>query len=141
MQADRRKLNSRLGNCRGAVLVEFVLVFFIIALILFTIVDVGLMLNRRFVLVSAAREGSRIAAVEGGATAAVYDRINVQLEAGGIDHRRVGVDVQPQKAGYGRAITVDLSYDHFFITPMVRRFASDSIEINVSFITRSENVK
>ena len=141
MLAGNRTVKTCLGNKKGAVMVEFVLVFFLIALILFSIVDFGLMLNKRFVIVSAAREGSRMAAVEGGATAAVYDRINVQLEKGGIDHRMVRTEIHPKKAGYGSAISVDLTYDHYFITPMVRRFADQKLEINVSFVTRSENVK
>jgi hypothetical protein len=130
-----------LRSRQGAVMVEFIMVFFIIALILFTIVDLGLMLNKRFVLVSAAREGSRIAAVEGGATGAVYDRINMQLEMGGIDHRMVDVNINPKKAGYGSAISVDLGYEHHFITPVIRKFTDGGIEILVSFVTRSENVK
>ncbi len=141
MQGGRILRMPDLHDRKGAVMVEFVLVFFIIALILFTIVDFGLMLNKRFILVSAAREGSRIAAVDGGATAAVYDRINVQLELGGIDHRMVRIDINPKKAGYGSAITIDLSYDHYFITPMIQKFTGGGLEILVSFVTRSENVK
>lgn len=122
-------------------MVEFVLVFFLLMIIMFTIIDFGIMLNRRLIVASAAREGSRIAAVEGGAKEAVFNRIEEQLAAGGIESRLIDIDIHPQKAAYSDPIKVEISYNHEFITPLVRRFAGSHILIQVGFVTRSENVK
>jgi hypothetical protein len=110
-------------------------------LLFFSIIDCGIMMNKRIILSSAAREGGRLAAIEGGATPIVYERIINTLEKNGFSYDDVAVDIHPKKAGYGSPIKVKLMYVHEFITPMIRRLARGNINLEVEFTTRSENVK
>lgn len=53
---------QRLGNDRGVALVEFALIFPILALLLFGMISAGLALNTKQEMTSATREGARYAA-------------------------------------------------------------------------------
>lgn len=126
---------------RGAALVEFVLVAGLLFLIIFAALDLGLMLNARLVVASAARAGARYAAVEGGATAAVTERIEGQLRLGNIDPDLAEIEIRPRRAAYGSTLRVSISYDYPLITPVVRAVVGPRIPLKSQVVTRSEKVQ
>lgn len=77
-----QRLRQRLGDERGAELVEFAMVMPILLVIFAGIVDFGLMLQRSEVITNAAREGARIAVLPGYGQADVVARVNAYLEEG-----------------------------------------------------------
>lgn len=134
-----RRLPRRLPlQHRGSAAVEFALVGPLVIMLLFGIAEVGLMLNAQLVLNHAAREGARRAAVDGGATAEVYSKIENCVRLGSIDPDDVDVYISPFSAGYGHTIRLRLSYEYPFKTPVLRAIAGSRVPLRAEVITRSE---
>jgi len=72
-------IRRRLTCDRGAELIEFAIVTPLLLLLLFGIADFGLMFQRYEVLTNAAREGARVAALPGYASADVSNRVTQYL--------------------------------------------------------------
>ncbi len=125
----------------GAAMVEFVIVVALLVTILFALVDFGLLLNAKLVLVAAAREGARRAAIEGGATPAVYDRIRQQLSLGRIDPAAADIGITPKTATYGTAITVRIAYAYVPMFPVLRGVMGASVPLEAATISRSEKIR
>ena len=103
-----RSLGCRLfRQSEGQAIAEFSLVVFILVLVLFSILEVGLLLNDKMVLMSAAREVARVCAVEGGKTQNALNRLRELLTADGIDPDTVTTSIRPTQAIYGTTIYVD----------------------------------
>ncbi len=126
---------------RGAAAAEFSLVAGLMITLMFGIIDFGLAMNAQLILSAAAREGARRAAVDGGDTRAVRERINQQLGLGRIDPARAEVSVSPRTAAYGSPIQVELAYPYTFVTPVGRSLASGGIRIRAGAVTRSEKLR
>lgn len=94
-----------LRNDDGQALVEFSLVVFLLVVILFSILEGGLLINAKTVLTSAARETARVCAVEGGRTPGALQRLSDSLASGGIDPDEVTALISPGQAIYGTTIT------------------------------------
>ncbi len=129
-----------LGEQRGAVIAEFALVFGILFLLLMLCLEVGLMVEAQLVLSSAAREGGRQAAVDGGWSTAVGDRIEEISAMGGLDVEELHINVQPNRAVYGRPIDVCLTYPYRIRTEMLRRVAPSVVDLRAEVVTRSERL-
>ncbi len=83
------RIRSRLAReDSGQAIAEFSLVIFLLVLVLFAILEVGL-LNDKMVLMSTAREVARVCAVEGGKTQNALNRLRELLTADGIDLARL----------------------------------------------------
>jgi hypothetical protein len=89
----------------------------------------------------AAREGLRRAAIEGGATAVVYEQLNNQLRLGALDVDRAQIVVKPKHASYGTQITVSISYDFRPVTPMMRALFGEDIPLRTELVGRSERLR
>jgi len=126
---------------RGAALVEFVLVSGLLFLFLFGTVELALVLDAKLVLSQAAREGARRAAIEGGATKAVYERIGRQLDLGGIDPESVEVEIVPWAVSYGHTIRVSLIHSYPLRLPVVRSLVGPEVVLRAEVISRSERVR
>jgi Flp pilus assembly protein TadG len=74
----------RLACDEGAELIEFALVFPLLLLLMFGIMDFGLLLQRSETVTNAAREGARIAVLPGYAQADVEARVTQYLAAAGL---------------------------------------------------------
>lgn len=122
-------------------MVEFVIVVSLLVTLLFALVDFGLLLDAKLVLAAAAREGARRAAIEGGATPAVYDRIKEQLSLGRIDPAAAVIDIKPKTASYGTAITVKISYGYRPMFPALRGVMGASVPLEATTISRSEKIR
>ena len=125
----------------GAAMLEFVLVAGMTMLLLFAIVDFGFAMNAQLVIASAAREGARRAAIDGGASEQARRRIREHLALGRIDPDKAEITINPPKAGYGGTVTVFVSYQYPFITPMIRSLGGDSLRLKAGASSRSEKVR
>ena len=141
LRKGKNPLGSRLlRETKGQAVAEFSLVVFLLVLVLFTILEIGLLLNDKMVLMSAAREVARICAVEGGRTPGATERLMDLLWAGGIDPAAVNTSIRPTQAIYGTTIYVDLSYDYVVKSPVVRSISGSVIPVSARAVTRSEFV-
>jgi len=129
------------GRESGAVLVEFALVASLLIFLLLGLLEAGLLMNSRLVLVQAAREGARLAAVAGGLTTKVERSIREQLELSLLPVEDVAIEIKPKRAAYGRPIRVSLSYDYHFSTPLFKAALGYRLPVTVTFVTRSEKVR
>jgi len=108
--------------------------------VLFSMLEIGLLLNDRMVLMSAAREVARVCAVEGGKTAGALARLNELLMSAGIGPSSVAASIWPTQAIYGTTIHVELSYSYEVKTPVFRTLAGATIPVSAKVVTRSEFV-
>lgn len=126
---------------RGSALAEFMLVFMLVVTLFFAMFEFGLVLNSRLVLLAACRDGARRAAVEGGATAAVGERIRNQLGLGYLNPDLATVTIEPQTASYGTPIAVSIEYPYRFTTPVIRSLFGGQFRLKVTITSRSEHVR
>lgn len=125
---------------RGQAVAEFALVVGLLALLLFSLLDVGLALNAKLVLTSVARETARLAAIQGGRTAQVVERMRESLALAGINPDEVEWVIRPGQAIYGTRITVTLRYRYKLKMPLVAAISGGDIPIRAEVVTRSEYV-
>ena len=106
---------------RGAELVEFALVFPLLLLVLFGIMDFGLLFQRYETVTNAAREGARIAVLPGYAQADVQARVNQYLAVAGLTATPTVAYTAPQALPVGGAcvtitgVTVGYPHQYLFI--------------------------
>jgi Flp pilus assembly protein TadG len=124
----------------GQAIAEFVLVLFALILVLFAILELGLMLNAKLALASAAREIARICAVEGGYVGKAIQRADSVIESAGLEADRIDLAVVPKQAIYGTDINVSLSYDYRVKSPVVSVIAGPTVTLRAKAVTRSEFV-
>ena len=113
----------RLRCDRGAEIVEFALIFPLLLLVMFGIVDFGFLFQRYEVLTNAAREGARVAALPGYAQADVEARVRQYLTASSMTATPTfsAVILEKVKVGAGGTppcITltgITVTYQHQFI--------------------------
>ncbi len=125
----------------GTAAMEFALVFGVVALLLLSIIEFGLMLNAKILISTAAREGARKAAVDGGESAAAVGRIREIMEAGSLRRERTRVDISPKEAAFGSTIVVRVSYTYEFSSPLVAGVVGKAMDLNAEVVTRSERVR
>jgi TadE-like protein len=125
------KLRQARDRDQGSAAVEFILVLPVLLLILFSIVDFGLMLHAKLQLAEAAREGVRAAALvgvdEGEQTInEVFGPMASDLEPYDID----GCD----GATPGQDASVTLTYHFEFVTPLaaIAGFGGDDGDIELT---------
>jgi len=103
------------GDDRGAAAVEFALVFPLLVVLLFGIVEFGSIYNAQVMITGAAREGARTMAVTGSAASA---RTAVIDATGGLAPALVAADitVSPAACTSTTDVEVTISYDKPFLT-------------------------
>jgi len=117
------------ASSRGQTLVEFALVFPIIVILLFGIIDFGLMLNHRITLEHAVREGARYAAVHDGCTD-IQDRTKERAGGAIPDRNTVSVSYEQNPAPDGSTVKVSAPFDWQF--PLMSRFGVGAIHGHAS---------
>lgn len=125
----------------GAALVEFSLVAGLLVFLLLAIIELSLLLNAQLVLSAAAREGARLAAVDGGATAAVARRIEEALRLGRVDPRQAEVRVAPRRSRYGGTVRVSIRYPYPLMTAAIRAVAGDRVWLAAAAVARGERLR
>jgi Flp pilus assembly protein TadG len=134
------RVQQMLAEETGQAVAEFSMVVFLLVLILFSILETGLLLNEKLVLTSAAREVARVCAVEGGKTQGALSRLEELLTLSGIEPSRVSADITPNQAIYGTTIRVSLEYDYEVLSPVVSSVIGGTITLTAKAVTRSEFV-
>lgn len=122
-------------------MVEFVLVSGIVFLLLFSMMEIGLLLNGKLALAAAVRDGARRAAVDGGRTPGTIDKVERLLALGNLDPSRAVIEVAPKEASYGTTVTVRITYQYRWCLPMTRALWGDGVEIADEAHARSEKVR
>lgn len=135
-----RHLLTAIRSSEGQVLVEFSLVIFILVLILFSILEGGLVMNAQMALSYAARETARVCSIEGGRSEGALLRLEETLRGCGIDFEDVAFDISPKQAIYGTTIRVQLVYEYRVLSPVMRGIAGESMHLTAKAVTRSEYV-
>lgn len=79
------RFGQRLRAARGAQLVEFALVLPLLLLVVLGILDFGLLFQRYEAVTNAAREGARVAVLQGYTTADVRTRVQQYLNDAGLN--------------------------------------------------------
>lgn len=125
---------------RGTAAVEFSLVGGLLILLLFSLLDLGLLLNARMILTQAARAGVRQAIVDGGASERAYRAVEDQLRLGGLAAGATEVSISPRTASYGTMIRVDLAHHYRLKTPLALVAGRPEVRLAVALIGRSEKL-
>ena len=109
----KRRASMRQARDRGAAAVEFALLFPLLMLIVFGIIDFGRALNAQITLTQAAREGARLDALGESDVSA-----ETQAAATGLSPVTVTVTACPLGAGPSVNAVVNVSYSFNFVTPI-----------------------
>jgi len=121
-------LYRRAACDKGAELIEFALVFPLLLLVLFGIMDFGLLFQRYETVTNAAREGARIAVLPGYAQADVQARVTQYLATAGLTSTPTLTYTAPQALNVGGAcvtitgVTVGYPHEYLFIGKIVGLF-------------------
>ena len=113
---------------KGAELIEFALVFPLLLLVVFGIMDFGLLFQRYEAVTNAAREGARVAVLPGYAQADVKARVIQYLAAAGLTATPSFAYTAPQAVNIGGAcvtitgITVGYPHQYLFIGNIIGLF-------------------
>lgn len=118
---------------RGSVSVEFAALLPLLAVTMLLVAQIGLLVAEQVVLVHAAREGARAAAVSTDVETARARAI----EAGNLDPARATVAVTPETRAVGDPILVTVSYRPAVIT-MIERFVPGDITLRAEASMRAE---
>ena len=127
----RLRFLKTLSSEKGAELVEFALTFPLLLLVVLGIIDFGLLFQRYEVLTNAAREGSRVAVLQGYTNADVQTRVNQYLQATSLSSATVNTVVgTPQNINVGarcitvRPVTVSYVHTYMFLGGIASYFGS-----------------
>ena len=107
---------SYLRNNRGQTLVEFALIIPIFLLLVFGMMDFGIVLNQYLVVTAAAREGARSAAIGNSDSGSIAV---VKAAAATIDQGQLMVTVTPAVKISGSSVTVTVSNPVIIVTPLI----------------------
>ena len=121
-------LYRRLACDKGAELIEFALVFPLLLLVMFGIMDFGLLFQRYETVTNAAREGARVAVLPGYAQADVEARVRQYLTAAGLTSTPSFTYTAPQALNVGggcvtiTGVTVGYPHQYLFIGKIIGLF-------------------
>jgi hypothetical protein len=122
-------------SCRGQTLIEFALIAPVLFILLFGIIDFGMVLDHRITLQHAVREGARYAAVVSDCDAIqrrTADRAGNLIS----DPNTVAVTYDHNPAPAGDPVTVSAPFHYDF--PLMSRFGVGAIDVGVSGSARLE---
>ncbi|MGE3075445.1 MAG: TadE/TadG family type IV pilus assembly protein [Dehalococcoidia bacterium] len=118
MRAFRRFRRTEAGQA----LVEFTMILPIFLLLLFALVDFGRGFYTWLLVTNAAREGARVAAVQKPQSevyARIYDSFCDSYPTNcTLDPSKLSIDPDNIQGSRGQAVSIDLSYDFEFVTPI-----------------------
>lgn len=125
---------------RGHAAAEFALVAGVLAVFLLASLELSVAVTRHAGVLAAAREGARQAAVDGGDSPAVRQRIADMLALAGAADAHATVRVEPKQAGYGRPVRVSIEVPYRLRTPLLRQLAGGELTLRGQAVTRNERV-
>lgn len=126
----------------GAAMIEFALVLPLLLMILFGIIEFGLVLFRQEVITNASREGARFGILIGDprpSTAQIEDVINTYLTNAGLDAGNATVNVTGAQGASGSDLTVSVVYPYdFLVLPNFAVGLSDTLNLSASTVMKLE---
>lgn len=125
---------------RGNAAAEFALVAGLLAVFILASFDLSVAVTAHTAVMAAAREGARQAAIDGGDTPAVRQRVAEMLSLASLSDTDATVRVEPRQAGYGRPIRVTVAVAYRPRTPLLRRLADGEFMLRGQAVTRNERV-
>ena len=130
----RSRLNRGIRGTRGAALVEMAIVVSLLFLLVFGMIDFGLVLRDYLALSQLAREGARSAALSADDVARA--RIDTWATNLGLDPNKLIRPVPITRTGNdpGGQVTVELTYTH----NMVTKLFGSTITLKSSMVMRDE---
>ncbi len=143
------KLEKLYRSCRknrqGAAAVEFAIVAPVFFLLVFGMIECGRMIMVQQIITNAAREGARMAVLDGATTGGsdgVLTKVTEYLEGAGIRGANITVSPDPpDSAGWGEPVTVTVSIPFSQVswlpTPM---FVGRDMELSSNATMRRETV-
>lgn len=136
----RRGPGQAIAGQRGAAAVEFSLVGGLVILLLFSLLDLGLLLHTKMILTQAARAGVRQAIIDGGASERAYRALADQLSLAGLAGSDTEVSITPRTASYGTMIRVSVARDCALRSPLALAVGRRQVRLAVTLIGRSERL-
>ena len=131
-----RNIRRSLKKNKGQAIVEFALILPIFILILFGIMEFGLLFNQYLVVTSASREGARIAAL-GGTDAETVAIVN--SSAASINTGNLTTVVSPQVRVRGQSVTVRVTNPVTIRTPLIAQvFPQNPLPVSGTTVMRVE---
>lgn len=131
-------INRRLRNPRGQAMVELALVLPLVLLVLFGIMEFGLVFQAYLTVNHVAREGARLAAV-GGTNAAINSLITAN--AAGLTLADLTVTITPSSEASrtaGTMVTVRVDYRFRLIVPLISDITGATIPMAAALSMRIE---
>lgn len=104
--------------------------------LLFSLVDIGLLLAQGIAVAGAAREAARQAAIDGGASGRAVTLGERALAASGVAGGRV--TISPARARYGKEIVVTVSAPYRFRFAPLRALAGGAVPVTGRAAVRAE---
>lgn len=128
-------MNSRryLTDNRGQAMVETALILPVILLILFAILEFGMVLNQYLVLTAAAREGARTAAVSDDTAARVA--VNAAVASISTIGLQVNIAYPGDKREQGKSVTVTVSKPIEVTTPVIKDIIASAFAPDAPVLT------
>lgn len=116
---------------------EFAIILPILVLIVFGIIEFGLLMNSYIVLQAASREGARVGIV-GGTDEDILDF--VYSAASNLDINRIDVNITPNEGirKPGDTLTVEVEYDYDILMPVISSLLGDSLRLRAKTSMRVE---
>ncbi|HXH13859.1 MAG TPA: TadE family protein [Alphaproteobacteria bacterium] len=126
----------------GAAAVEFALVLPLLLMILFGIIEFGLVLFRQEVITNASREGARFGILIGDprpTTEQIEDVVNTYLTNAGLDAGNATVSVTGAQGASGGDLTVSVLYPYdFLVLPNFALGLSDTLNLSATTVMKME---
>lgn len=130
-----KSARSRIGDRRGAALVEFAIILIILLMLVLGIIDFGLLLKDHLAISQVAREGARFAAF-GNDKGEVLTEIDRWAGNLGLDINLLEADVIPDPESE-KHIIVTVTYSHSTISGGFLPLA-DTVQLSSSMVARLE---
>jgi hypothetical protein len=130
-------MSFQLRDNRGQALLEFALVLPVLLLLVFGIIEFGLIFFDNLVITQAAREGARVGVV-GGSDAEIIETI--EYSAASLDQSRLQIEIEPGQTvrSQGDPLKVEVHYSVPIMTPIMGQFLSNPYPLQVSVTMRME---
>jgi len=130
------------GTRVGASAVEFAIVAPIFFLVVLGIIEFGRMSMVQQVITNAAREGARIAVLDGSTNTKVTNRVNDYLSAGSVNGATVTMTPDPPStAGFDDPVSVSVSVPFDNVSWLPAPFFLKNKDLTASVVMRRETVE
>lgn len=130
------------GSRSGASAVEFAVVAPVFFLVVLGIIEFGRMVMVQQVITNAAREGARIAVLDGSTTVKVTQRVNDYLSAARLAGATINVSPSPpSSAKYDEPVSVEVRIPFSAVSALARPFMSKATVLTANSVMRRETVE